>query len=351
VRYVEFVQLVYGGIASAILGGDSFARNIGVDPRKVHASLDCDAPDDGRAIVEAVMDLIKLGMLDGDQWHVSLGPTGRQVGIRPLSDLLWPSLFEQVRVEDGDREFVAKAVELSEDRFERCAAMRHVHGAAVMEALGRAADPLDMVGIFKRLHERVPELVMGIAALDGTVELRVRYAGVVLATERAQTELVQLVRGLLPEWETVTVEVKREVHLETKAQKAEFIKDIAAMATTKASGSRYLVLGWDPTTRLFTTSVDPGLTLDRMEQILAAYLDPVPGITYRTFGLEGGTAALIEVIRRSWEVPYRVKTAIHRLAVKDVFVRHGSQVEKPSPAELDALIEEGERARNERDES
>jgi hypothetical protein len=346
-KYVEFVQVIYAAIAEAIRSGDSRARNIGVNPDEVLRSTDCDAPAGEHALMWALLDLTDIGMLDGDKLNVKLGATGRQIGTLGLSDTLWPALFKQAKIEDADREFLAKAVELSEQRFLNCASTRHITAAEMMTALGREVDVLDMVGAFKRLKDGPIELIMGIAALDGTIDFRVRYAGVVLATEQVQSELVDLVDGLLDDWETVTVEIKREVHLKTKEQKAEFVKDVLAIANTKATGSRFILIGWDPKTRIFTSSVDASLTQDRMEQILGAYLDPVPGVKYRTFEWKSGKAGLIEVARRAWEVPYRVKVAIGRLGVGAVRVRHGTQIEEPSDAELQALVEEGTRARAE----
>jgi hypothetical protein len=348
VRYVDFVQAIYGKIATAILSGGSMARNVGVDVRQVLADVGCDAPGES-VLIEPVLDLIQVRLLDGNHHHVKLSALGRQVGTTPLSDVLWPWLFKQLHVEDEDLQFMAKAVELTEEQHEFCAVMRHIDAVPVAEATGRSGDLIELVYLFKRLHEEVPlELVGGIATF-GMVELRVRYAGVVLATQQAQTELVQLVESLLPDWETVTVEFKREVHLDTKEQKADFVHDLAALATTKASGRRYLFIGWDPKSRLFTTNVDARLSQDRIEQVLSAYLDPVPAIRYRTFAYQGGTAGVVEAVRQAWDVPYRVKAAIHRLVIGDVFVRHGSQVEKPTERELEALIDEGHRGRNVQD--
>src|SRR2546428_921916 len=330
-RYVDFVQAIYTTIATAIVGGGSVARNVGVDVRQVLAEVEVDAPDRERVLIETVLDLIEVRLLDGDHHHVKFGAVGRQVRTTPLSDVLWPWLFKQIHVEDEDREFMAKAVDLTEEHHESCAVMRHIDTVRVAEAMGRSGDLIELVYLFKRLHEEAPlELVGGLATF-GTVELRVRYAGVVLATQQAQTELVQLVESLQPDWETVTVEFKREVHLETKEQKADFVHDVAALATTKATGPRHLFIGWDPKSHLFTTSVDARLTQDRMEQVLSAYLDPVPAIRYRTFAYAGGTAGVVEAIQQAWDIPYRVKAAIHKLAVGDVFVRHGSQVENPTP--------------------
>ncbi len=56
------------------------------------------------------------------------------------------------------------------------------------------------------------------------------------------------------------------------------------------------------------------------------------------------TVGVLEVLRDPAQVPYRFSRDAGRYAKDDVFVRHGSHVEPPTPAELAALIEEGQRA-------
>lgn len=136
--------------------------------------------------------------------------------------------------------------------------------------------------------------------------------------------------------------------LGTPAQKAEFVKDILGLATTKASGrDRYLIVGYDDKRHAFDQSVDARITQDRLEQILHQYTEPMPEIRYFTVPMRGGNdAGVIEVRRETGRVPYRVRRDIGRLSAGDTFVRHGSQTEPPTQLELEALIAEGEQARS-----
>ena len=347
-QYLEYVERMFRAIAEAAATGDSVARNVGVMSWTVMASLPtCDHVNAEQVAWEAILDLQHLNLVGPEQTMLSLTLAGREVAKSSIRDSLWPVLFKRFVPDEADLEFLKKAVAMTEEQKVECARMNRTTAEDVRAALGWSPDRGDEVGVAERLNERGIELIDSIVTTGG-VSFRVRYAGVVIATQAAQNESQMIVRALMPDWETVTVDFKREIHLDTTEQKAEFIKDITALATTKASGARYLVVGWDPKSRQFTASVDLTIDQDRMEQILAAYLDPVPRITYRTFAWESGTAGLIEVFRNDWEVPYKVKKAIGRLAVDDVFVRHGSQVEKPTPRELQALVEESEHARTRR---
>jgi hypothetical protein len=50
------------------------------------------------------------------------------------------------------------------------------------------------------------------------------------------------------------------------------------------------------------------------------------------------------VVRDPVNVPYRVTKTLAHISKGDVYVRHGSQVELPTPAELAALEAEGQAA-------
>jgi hypothetical protein len=73
-----------------------------------------------------------------------------------------------------------------------------------------------------------------------------------------------LVADLVPEWATTTVEFKGQVNLKRNKEKAEFVRDVLALATTKASGRRWLVIGFDNGTHQFTDSVDSAITQGAM---------------------------------------------------------------------------------------
>ncbi len=343
-RHVDFIQFVFGQVVQLTEGGDSVARNYGVTPGALMEKVsNCSAENRQGAVFEALSDLQSLGLLHGDQ-QIQLDPLARQVGSQTLRDKVWPLIFDAIVLGESDREFLAKGVELAEQQEDGCVRMHWIEARQVFAALGRSADRSDEIGISKRLTEQSIDLIEPLTTIGG-VRFRPRYAGVVLATQKIQAELQSLVASLIPEWETVTVEFKRELHLDTRDEKAEFIKDVVALATSKAGGRRYLVLGWDPKIRKFTTSVDPAATQNRMEQVLSAYLDEVSAVRYQTFEWESGIAGIIEVTRRPWQVPYRIRKDIGRLKEGDMFVRHGSQVEPPTQAELEALEQEGNQAR------
>lgn len=91
--------------------------------------------------------------------------------------------------------------------------------------------------------------------------------------------------------------------------------------------------------------MDPAISQDRLEQILAAYAAPPPEIHYQRVRWNGGDVGLLEVRRDPARIPYRVTKALAHIAVGDIFVRHGSQVERPTAAELADLEAEGRTAR------
>lgn len=189
----------------------------------------------------------------------------------------------------------------------------------------------------------------GFFAADGSVRLRATFRGLVWETRRGVTLESQFIDGLLAEGETTSVEFKREVHLDTADQKAEFIKDILSLANTRASGRRWLVIGFDDKTRTYFGSPDPTLTQQRIEQILARYTTPCVEVRYDVVQCQAGPVGKLEVLRDPKNVPYRVAKSItgnKKIVLQDqIFVRHGSQVETPTAAEEQALVEEGVQAR------
>ncbi len=120
------------------------------------------------------------------------------------------------------------------------------------------------------------------------------------------------------------------------------------LATTKSSGRRFLIIGFDNSTRAFHGSVDAAITSERLEQILHAYTEPTPAIRYTKVPWETGEAGIIEAMRETIKLPYKVKKMLggkSGIQEGDVYVRHGSHTEAPTAQELQDLIDEGERAR------
>lgn len=127
------------------------------------------------------------------------------------------------------------------------------------------------------------------------------------------------------------------------------MKDVIGLANTQASGRRWLIIGFDDRTRSYHSPPDPSVTQNRIEQVLAQCVAPSLSVRYEVFGYRGGTVARLEVLHDAKKLPYAAAKSIgdkKRIIEKQIFVRHGSQTEPPTEAELVAIQEEAERAKS-----
>lgn len=183
-------------------------------------------------------------------------------------------------------------------------------------------------------------------------EVRTTYRGLVWEKRRDFVVGTRFLDGLVAEWETTGVEFKRELRLGTADEKAEFVKDVIGLANTQASGRRWMIVGFDDKTRSYHAPPDLSVTQNRIEQILARYVAPAVDVRYEVIGYRGGQVGRLEVLRDAKRLPYRVAQSFgekRRVVEDQIFVRHGSQTEAPTPAELEAIREEAERARSQGD--
>lgn len=183
--------------------------------------------------------------------------------------------------------------------------------------------------------------------------LKSTYRGLVWDIRRGFTLESKLIDELVNEWETTNVDFKREINLKTKEQKAEFAKDILGLATTKSSGRRYMIIGFDDKTREYYAPPDPSITQNQMEHILSNLTEPVVTIRYEIVDYRLGKVGKLEIFREPEKLPYRASQDVKidakgrkGLEKDKAYVRHGSQTEGPTQLELEALEEEGERARS-----
>lgn len=198
-------------------------------------------------------------------------------------------------------------------------------------------------------------LVVRHATLGPNLQLHATYRGLVWQMRRGLTVESRFIDDPVAEWETTSVEFKRDVLTDTaseKAEKAEFVKDLLGLANTQASGRRWLIIGFDPKTRAYHGPPSTKLSQDHLEQLAAAYTDPPVGLRYDVVTRRLGPVGRIEVVRERTKVPYRVRQSVgftgrggRRVEAGQIFVRHGSQTEEPTPGELGALHAEGDRAR------
>lgn len=347
-RYIDWVEKV--ALTFARLDKRYDQAQLG----QIRHALDVEHDDEleiEEAVWHAVEDLDAITVLNVIN-HLQIAETENTRKLRagvPLSSV-WRAFFETF-IEAEPLEFLRASVNVAEAQHDVFASVDWTGAVEVFEALGwdtegneattrghAIANQLEGAGLIKTRR------TMG--GLAG-VKFRPTYRGVVFATQQLATEWQQRLAAMVDEWETTTVEFKLVVRLNTPAQKAEFVKDVLGLATTKASGrERYLVLGYDNTTHSFAQSVDSTIDQDRLEQILAEYAEPMPEIRYFTVPMPNDAeAGVIEVRRDPSKTPYRVRRDFSRLKAGDMFVRHGSQTEPPTDLERQALEEEGRRAR------
>jgi hypothetical protein len=346
-RYVDWVDRVLVAL-DALATRDPRASLVGVTLQELMHELRLGPEEHGdEAVVAAVNDLELMNCAEADRLRIKVTAQGQRFaragGLRPG----WKSLFRHSPLE-GDRIVLAKAVALSVHEGDAYAWTERVEMKEVLRQMGLPIDQGVAIAVIMRLKEMncvhpSPRMTMG---SEGMCEVLPSYVGIVISTEQLATEERTLLAGLVDEWETTSVDVKEVLALSSERQKAEFCKDILALANTRVSGRRYLVAGFNDATREFTTGVDEEVDIHRMESVLAAYCQPVPVIRYSVVPLAGGNAGLIEVLSERKSLPYKLKRDVWKLKAGSVFVRHNTLVEVASGEELNTLIAEGNRARN-----
>jgi hypothetical protein len=259
---------------------------------------------------------------------------------------LWPSILDQYLTSE-QLELLTKLAQIGQESHETYVSLRDCLIVDIGAELGDGWNSDRGTRVYHIAQELKK---MGLARTGGgmgALTARPTYRGIVRATRQVDTEWQSIIRRLLPDWETTNVEFKQELNLRNAKQKAEFVKDILSLVTTKSSGRRFMLIGFDDKTHNFKMSVDPSITQDRLEQILDAYADPVPTIRYQQVSWELGTAGAIEIFREAHKLPYKVKADLEHISQGDVYVRHGSHNVKlqPTDEEYDDLLAEGERAR------
>jgi tetratricopeptide (TPR) repeat protein len=139
---------------------------------------------------------------------------------------------------------------------------------------------------------------------------------------------VNKLRLLISQGENESVDFKLELNLETAEQKAELVKDITSLANS-AQDLGFLIIGIDKNSKLI--GIDR-FEEERIQQITHTYIYPNVILRCYTVKMDLFPIGVIEI--QSTERPHRVIRGIDRLAMNDVFVRHGSTIAKASPDEM-----------------
>jgi hypothetical protein len=298
-------------------------------------------------LLTTLSELSDAALLDEQNTHGYYKPSDIA---RKLGDDLTPlwQAFCNEELDSDEAELLRVLATLSERQFATYADIDWVGHDALISAL---AWPEGMDRVYPVAEELKRRNLIGFSATMGPAfRAHITYRSLIWLRKQGETLEAQFIDSILAEGETTSIEIKREQHTDTNDQKAELVKDLLSLVNTKASGDRWLIIGFDDKTRSWYSPPDPKLNQNHLEQILAMYTEPVIDIRFETTVARGQAFAKIHVLRDATKLPYRVKKGLRgekrQIHEQQVFVRHGSQVEEPTPLELDELIEEGNRARS-----
>ena len=354
--YVDWLDKLARALIQAWGDADYNDRSFGVKLEELVSSLgievDSFSPEFessklAEAIRDGMRDLEALGLVENERYRrhkvTELGTVLQDANLNTS----WHQIMS-IRIDEAEREFLEKVAELGQEYHEEFSVLNDLDGEVVASHLGWA---LDDDGIAKTQYVSKQLFQKGLLKRQTYIGKRIdivpNYSGIVRVTRQTETELGVMIRELVADWENINVDFKRELYIGRMKEKAEFIRDILGLATTKARGKRYLVIGFANDTREFYESVADDINQDRLEQILNAYCSPTPQIKFDRVPWGQGEVGFIEVKRDPVDIPYRVSKKIGKLAIDAVYVRHGSHTEPPTDQELKDLEEEGKRARGE----
>lgn len=299
------------------------------------------------AMMSALSQLQLMGFVERKPfWKVTR--TGQIVSVDPL-----PVWFEicQEKLDEEHQQLLKVVNQRGVHTVDGLVSLTSVTSEVLLSELNWA-DGFDLLWpIAQDLQEW--EYITGSSYLDRRIELSPTYRGLVWETRRSYTIESRFIDDLVAEWETTSVEFKQYLYVNSVEQKAEFIKDILSLANTQASGRRWLIVGFSNKTHGYANAPN-SLIQDDLERMLAEYTDPPVEIRYEVAAYSKGPVGKLEVLRDPKKLPYRVAKSLgdklkgdkKQIFKGQIFVRHGSQVEEPTPAEEHLLIEEGERARS-----
>jgi hypothetical protein len=296
-----------------------------------------------QAMRQALSELDHQGLVEVSPfWKVTRAGKAHATDCLPL----WERICQET-LEDEHRDMLRAINTLGIQEATNFAWLKPVTRPLLVAELGWPDDDQLLIPIAQDLEQW--GYITGIFSMDGGMYLSASYHGLVWEMRRGFTLESKFIDDLVAEWETTSVDFKRELYTDTADQKAELIKDILSLANTQASGRRWLIIGFDDKTHTYYGPPNPKLTQNHFEQLLRQYTAPMVYVRYEVIAYRAGPVGKLEVLREPKHVPYRVAKSITGYKKKvfqdQIFVRHGSQVEEPTPAELQALVEEGQRAR------
>lgn len=183
------------------------------------------------------------------------------------------------------------------------------------------------------------------AALAARLAVEARLASRDTLVRSGMTEISRL-RRVVRLGESTTAEFKSAHQVNTKDERADLAKDAIAILNACARLGHIVLGAHDDGTpsRIDHTS----LTEERVQKILNEYCEPNVDATLRHIDVGGNPVSVIELCRRTVDLPYRAaKTAGQGpvLEKAQVYYRYGRHSEKARYPEIASLVGQAERAR------
>lgn len=156
-----------------------------------------------------------------------------------------------------------------------------------------------------------------------------------------EQKIIRGLRRIRKEWETV--DAKRELILKEVGDKAEFVKDVVAMANNGEPS--FLIIGLEDGTFTDVGKLSHHYNTNDINQILVDKIDPPIVVDYKEFSIDGNEYALVEI--NGQNPPYivardlvpnptdRKKVRVYR---GTIYVRHADRTEGISRTELEEIF-------------
>ncbi len=297
-----------------------------------------------RAVDQAISQLAAHGLVENSgSILIQVNRAGRDLAEDMTT--LWHGICLR-ELGSRERALLQAVNRLSQRNADEYAWLETVSRESLLAEIGEIGEEDWIAFTLNELH--AIDLVAVHTAFGGFFDVQATYGGLVWENRRAFTLESRFIDELVGEWETTSVDFKRELHTDTADQKAELVKDLIGLANTQASGRRWLIIGFDDKTRAYHGPPGHKLTQNHLEQLANEYTAPTVLLRYKVIHYRSGPVGKLEVLRDVCLVPHRVKRAVgdrKRIREGQVFVRHGSQTAEPDPDELQAIGDEAARAK------
>lgn len=288
------------------------------------------------AVLQALIGLQGCGVIESTALHQHWKVTGQGRSLRDNLPALWQPICAQP-VDDDCIELLSIINRLSPQGVDDYVVLEPITREQVLGA----AHGVNAASVMAKLADLSEAGLIGYSWQFDFFQASATYRGLVWETRRGLTLDSQFIDSLVEEWETTSVEFKRELFVGTADTKAEFIRDILGLANALASGRRWFIVGFDDTTRTYLGPPDPALAQDRLQQIVDEYIAPHLDIRYTPIDYRLGIVGQLEVRPARTRLPYRVQKDLmgkkKQIIAGTAYTRHGAHTVPATEVDLEEL--------------